>query len=168
MCYFCVHHVRVGLPTNVSEVHSNMILYSFLLGSHWSWRGSLYPLLYWGSLDPRTHWPRGGGRGQRFLGHNDRGSVNPRSEWPGGYSIGGSLKPTTLAVPLLPVLLHWISLYEHLWMFLDKCAWICHFETVVCKLCECLWMLLRRKYVELMFVNVLGKQYNFVNSCECS
>ena len=70
----------------------HIILYSYLLGS---WRGSLYPLLYWGggSLDPRTHWHGG----QWFLGYSDWGSINPRTEWPGGHSIGGSLKPTTLA-----------------------------------------------------------------------
>ena len=56
---------------------------------------------------------------------------------------------------------------------LDNCAWICHFETVVGKLCmeanfvnvcEC-------SRQEICRINVLGKQYmqfNFVNICECS
>ena len=56
--------------------------------------------------------------------------------------------------------------------FLDNCAWICHLETVVGKLCieanfvnvcEC-------SRQEICRINVLGKQYvqfNFVNICEC-
>ena len=39
--------------------------------------------------------------------------------------------------------IHAIQLGEHLWMFLDKCAWIFHFETVVGKLC-----------MEVNFVNI--------------
>ena len=72
-----------------------IILYSYLLGS---WRGSLYPLLYWGG-----HWILGltDMGGQWFLGSSDWGSINPRTEWPGGHSIGGSLKPTT------PACCHW-------------------------------------------------------------
>ena len=57
--------------------------------------------------------------------------------------------------------------------FLDNCAWICHFETVVGKLC------IKAKFVnicersrqEYSGFNILGKQYmqyNFVNICECS
>ena len=57
MCCFCVHH-RASVPTNVSEVHGNMILYSFLLGSHWILEGvTVSPLIlggHWilGLIDP--------------------------------------------------------------------------------------------------------------------
>ena len=72
MCCFCVHH-RARVPTNVSEVHGSMILYSFLLRSHWILEGvTVSPLILrghaldpggghcissyiGGSLDPRTH-----------------------------------------------------------------------------------------------------------------
>ena len=38
---------------------------------------------------------------------------------------------------------NFVNICEHLWMFLDKCAWIFHFETVVGKLC-----------MEVNFVNI--------------
>ena len=83
----------ICLPMFLKCIYAGLhiILYSYLLGS---WRGSLYPLLYWeghwivGLIDPGGQW---------FLGYSDQGSINPRTEWPGGYSIGGSLKPMTPA-----------------------------------------------------------------------
>ena len=69
MCCFCVHH-RARVPTNVSEVHGSMILYSFLLGSHWILEGvTVSPYILGG------HW---------ILGLIDPGgSVIPRIQLPG-------------------------------------------------------------------------------------
>ena len=107
MCGFCVHH-HVRIPTNVSEVHGSMILYSFFTWKSLDPGGShCIPSYIGGSLDPRTHWPGG----QWFLGYGDRGSINPRTEWPGGHSMRGSLKPTT---PLL-----YTVVWDHVRCFLS-------------------------------------------------
>ena len=67
----------------------------------WHWGVTLSPLYIGGSLDSGvSQWilglidPPGS---QWFLGYSDQGSINPRTERPGGggYSIWGSLKPTT-------------------------------------------------------------------------
>ena len=65
---------------------------------------------------------------------------------------------------------NFVNIFE---CFIDNCAWICHLETVVGKLCIEANFVNVLKYVELTFVNVLGKQlqyvqFNFVNICERS
>ena len=80
----------------------SMILYSFLLGSHWilgghcihlsywgvtkSWRESLYSKTHWPgeSVIPRIQWP-----GESVIPRIQWPGVNPRAEWLGGHSIGG-------------------------------------------------------------------------------
>ena len=74
---------------------------------------------------------------------------------------------------------NFVNIFE---CFLDNCAWIFHFETVVGKLCiEANFMnvcerfkvtfICERSRQETFRTNVLGKQYvqfSFVNICECS